>query len=194
MPQRIREPADRESRRDRHSRDARGRRARHPHRRDLLAGRPLLIASRRRTRAIWSARAKRPSRRTWILPTSCASRAPRTSDAIHPGYGFLSENPEFAQACAAAGLIFVGPTPEIMRRLGNKVMARNLRWFRRACRSCRRLPPLPRDEAETLRRRAKSASPLMLKASWGGGGRGMRIVETEKDLPAKWWPRPGAER
>ena len=47
-------------------------------------------------------------------------------DAIHPGYGFLSENPEFAEACAAAGVIFVGPTPQIMRRLGNKVSAREL--------------------------------------------------------------------
>src|SRR5690606_11580689 len=47
-------------------------------------------------------------------------------DAIHPGYGFLSENPEFAEACAKAGIIFVGPTPEVMRRLGNKVMAREL--------------------------------------------------------------------
>src|SRR5687768_1436664 len=47
-------------------------------------------------------------------------------DAIHPGYGFLSENPEFAAACAAAGQIFIGPTPEIMRKLGNKVQARQL--------------------------------------------------------------------
>ncbi|MBT4043806.1 MAG: pyruvate carboxylase, partial [Rhodospirillaceae bacterium] len=47
-------------------------------------------------------------------------------DAIHPGYGFLSENPDFADACAAAGIIFIGPTPDIMRRLGNKVSARNV--------------------------------------------------------------------
>src|SRR6186713_2341812 len=46
------------------------------------------------------------------------------ADAIHPGYGFLSENPQFAEACAEAGITFIGPTPEIMRRLGNKVMAR----------------------------------------------------------------------
>ena len=48
------------------------------------------------------------------------------ADAIHPGYGLLSESPEFAEACAAAGIIFIGPTPETMRRLGNKVAARNL--------------------------------------------------------------------
>ena len=47
-------------------------------------------------------------------------------DAIHPGYGFSSENPSFAEACAEAGIVFIGPTPEIMRRLGNKVTARDL--------------------------------------------------------------------
>ena len=48
------------------------------------------------------------------------------ADAIHPGYGLLSESPEFAEACAASGIIFIGPTPETMRKLGNKVAARNL--------------------------------------------------------------------
>jgi len=103
-------------------------------------------------------------------------------DAIHPGYGFLSENPEFAEACAAAGLIFIGPTPEIMRRLGNKVMARNLA-VSAGVPVMPATPPLPRDEAETLRMAREVGFPVMLKASWGGGGRGMRIVETEKELP-----------
>lgn len=103
-------------------------------------------------------------------------------DAVHPGYGFLSENPEFAEACAAAGLIFVGPTPEIMRRLGNKVMARNLA-VSAGVPVMPATPPLPRDDAESLRLAREVGFPVMLKASWGGGGRGMRIVENEKELP-----------
>jgi len=70
-------------------------------------------------------------------------------DAIHPGYGFLSESPEFAQACAAAGIIFIGPLPDTMRRLGNKVEARNLA----AGAGVPVMPataPLPADGAEVL--------------------------------------------
>ena len=70
------------------------------------------------------------ARRRWMptstSKTSCASRSRPKADAIHPGYGFLSENPEFVEACNREGVIFVGPTPEIMRTLGNKVAARNL--------------------------------------------------------------------
>src|SRR5262245_55717666 len=103
-------------------------------------------------------------------------------DAIHPGYGFLSENPQFAEACAEVGILFVGPTPEIMRRLGNKVMARDLA-VSAGVPVMPATPPLPRDDAETLRLARQIGLPVMLKASWGGGGRGMRIVENEKDLP-----------
>ncbi len=102
-------------------------------------------------------------------------------DAVHPGYGFLSENPQFAEACAEAGIIFVGPTPEIMRRLGNKVMARNLA-VAAGVPVMPATPPLPRDHAEALRMAREVGFPVMLKASWGGGGRGMRIVEDEADL------------
>ncbi|HEY6644605.1 pyruvate carboxylase [Povalibacter sp.] len=102
-------------------------------------------------------------------------------DAVHPGYGFLSENPEFAEACAAAGIIFVGPTPEIMRRLGNKVMARNLA-VSAGVPVMPATPPLPRDDEEIIRLARQVGFPVMLKASWGGGGRGMRIVEQESDL------------
>lgn len=102
-------------------------------------------------------------------------------DAIHPGYGFLSENPQFAESCAAAGLIFVGPTADIMRRLGNKVMARNLA-VSAGVPVMPATPPLPRDEAETLRLAREVGFPVMLKASWGGGGRGMRVVEQEGEL------------
>ena len=98
------------------------------------------------------------------------------ADAIHPGYGFLSENPDFAQACADAGIIFIGPKPATMRRLGNKVAARNLA----VAVDVPVMPasaPLGDDPAETHRIAADIGYPIMLKASWGGGGRGMRPIE-----------------
>jgi pyruvate carboxylase len=102
-------------------------------------------------------------------------------DAIHPGYGFLSESPEFAEACAAAGIIFIGPLPDTMRRLGNKVAARNLAASA-GVPVMPATPPLPDDEARTLELAREVGFPVMLKASWGGGGRGMRIVEDERGL------------
>jgi pyruvate carboxylase len=104
------------------------------------------------------------------------------ADAVHPGYGFLSENPEFAEACAEAGLIFIGPSPETMRRLGNKVMARNLAE-EASVPVMPASPPLPQDDAEVERLASAVGFPVMLKASWGGGGRGMRIVEEPGQLP-----------
>jgi pyruvate carboxylase len=102
-------------------------------------------------------------------------------DAIHPGYGFLSENPEFAEACAEAGIRFIGPLPETMRTLGNKVAARNLA-ISAGVPVMPATGPLPDDPAETERLALAVGYPLMLKASWGGGGRGMRIVEDASNL------------
>ena len=102
-------------------------------------------------------------------------------EAVHPGYGFLSESPEFAEACAAAGLIFVGPLPDTMRKLGNKVAARNLA-VSAGVPVMPATPPLPADEAEVRAMARAVGFPVMLKASWGGGGRGMRIVEDDGDL------------
>jgi pyruvate carboxylase len=102
-------------------------------------------------------------------------------DAIHPGYGFLSENPEFADACVRAGIAFVGPTGEVMRTLGNKVAARQV-----AIQAGVPVVPatgaLPDDIAGAKAMALTVGYPLMLKASWGGGGRGMRVIETESDL------------
>ncbi len=103
------------------------------------------------------------------------------ADAIHPGYGFLSENPDFAEACSKAGIIFIGPRPETMRTLGNKVAARNLA----VAVGVPVMPasePLPDDEDEIRRIAAGVGYPVMLKASWGGGGRGMRPIEGEDRL------------
>jgi pyruvate carboxylase len=102
-------------------------------------------------------------------------------DAIHPGYGFLSESPEFAEACAASGIVFIGPRPGTMRTLGNKVAARNLAQSVNVP-VMPATPPLP-DDAEAIKRLAREVGyPVMLKASWGGGGRGMRPIQREDQL------------
>ncbi len=102
-------------------------------------------------------------------------------DAIHPGYGFLSENPDFAQACARAGITFIGPKPDVMRLLGNKVAARELAQ-KVGVPVVPATSALPQDLEAAKKQAAQVGYPLMLKASWGGGGRGMRVVETESDL------------
>ncbi len=102
-------------------------------------------------------------------------------DAIHPGYGFLSESPEFAEACRDAGIIFVGPSTEVLRRLGNKVEARALA-AKAGVPTLPATPPLA-DRPEEMREQAKQVGyPLMLKASWGGGGRGLGQVEGPEQL------------
>jgi len=102
-------------------------------------------------------------------------------DAIHPGYGLLSESPEFAEACAAAGIVFIGPEPETMRRLGNKVAARNLA-IEAGVPVMPATDPLP-DDMDTVKKLAGEIGyPVMLKASWGGGGRGMRVIADEETL------------
>ncbi|SCA56845.1 Pyruvate carboxylase [Candidatus Terasakiella magnetica] len=102
-------------------------------------------------------------------------------DAIHPGYGLLSENPTFARRCEEEGLIFVGPKAEVMEGLGNKVSARNL-----AVRAGAPVVPatnaLPDDEEVIKAEAAKVGYPMITKASWGGGGRGMREIESEAEL------------
>ncbi len=102
-------------------------------------------------------------------------------EAIHPGYGFLSENPDFADACAKAGIVFIGPNGDVMRQLGNKVAARHL-----AVQAGVPVVPatdaLPQDLPIAIEMAARVGYPLMLKASWGGGGRGMRVVENEEGL------------
>ena len=102
-------------------------------------------------------------------------------DAIHPGYGFLSENPDFAEACAKNNIVFIGPKPSVMRLLGNKVAAREL-----AQKAGIAVVPatgaLPQDLAKAKKLAGQIGYPLMLKASWGGGGRGMRVIESAKDL------------
>lgn len=103
------------------------------------------------------------------------------ADAIHPGYGFLSESPEFAEICAQNNILFIGPKAQTMRQLGNKVAARNIALGV----DVPVVPatnPLPNDIDEIIQLAKKIGFPLMLKASWGGGGRGMRVIRQEEDL------------
>ena len=103
------------------------------------------------------------------------------ADAIHPGYGLLSESPEFVDACANAGITFIGPKAETMRSLGNKVAARNLA-VDAGVPVVPATEPLPEDIATVKKMADKVGYPVMLKASWGGGGRGMRVIRSEKEL------------
>src|SRR5579864_7171622 len=102
-------------------------------------------------------------------------------DAIHPGYGFLSENPALPRACAAAGITFIGPSAELLELLGDKTAARNL-----AIKAG--IPVIPGTEEpvrgveQTKAMAEKIGYPLMVKAAFGGGGRGMRVVDTPADL------------
>ncbi len=103
------------------------------------------------------------------------------ADAIHPGYGFLSENPDFAKYCEEKGIIFIGPSSQAISMMGNKVEARNL---------ARKigLPLLPgtdepvKDEEEAVRFANTIGYPVIIKAAFGGGGRGMRVSYNEKEL------------
>jgi len=106
------------------------------------------------------------------------------ADAVHPGYGLLSENPDFVDACEAAGLTFIGPTADTMRALGDKASARRVAM-------AAGVPVIPATEvlgddiALTKKQAAEVGYPLMLKASWGGGGRGMRPILSEDELESK---------
>ena len=103
------------------------------------------------------------------------------SEAIHPGYGFLSENPQFAEACAASGIAFIGPTPENIRLGGDKSKAKQV--MKR-----RGVPVVPgsdgplKDVASAVKTAKKIGFPAIIKASMGGGGRGMKITNSEEEV------------
>jgi len=104
-------------------------------------------------------------------------------DAIHPGYGFLSENPLLPEACEREGLVFVGPPPNAMRAMGSKIAAR-------ARMAAAGVPIVPGASCDTVKEATAAATklgfPVILKASSGGGGKGMRLVERALDMASAW--------
>ncbi len=123
-----------------------------------------------------------PARESYLnIPNIIEAACQTGAQAIHPGYGFLSENAEFAEACAAAGIVFIGPPPEAIRLMGSKIAAK--RAVERAG-----VPTVPgyagaaRDTKTLEREAARIGYPVMLKASAGGGGKGMRIVRKPGDF------------
>ncbi len=104
-------------------------------------------------------------------------------DAIHPGYGFLSENPLLPEACTAAGIVFIGPPASAMRQMGSKTAAR-------ARMSAAGVPIVPGAMCDTTDEAIEAAKkigfPVMLKAASGGGGKGMRLVERAEDMGSAW--------
>jgi acetyl-CoA carboxylase biotin carboxylase subunit len=124
-----------------------------------------------------------PSAKSYLNMKSIISAAEVTdADAIHPGYGFLSENAEFAEICANCGLTFIGPTPENMRLMGDKISARQT--VTKAG-----VPILPgtkegvHSPEEAKRVAAEIGYPVIIKATAGGGGRGMKVVHSPASLP-----------
>src|SRR6478672_5314743 len=123
-----------------------------------------------------------PSSKSYLnIPNIIAAALTRNATAIHPGYGFLSENARFAEICADHQISFIGPTPEAMRAMGDKSTAKET--MQRAG-----VPTVPgsdgllEDEREALAIAREIGYPVIIKATAGGGGRGMRLVREESDF------------
>lgn len=123
-----------------------------------------------------------PSSESYLKISRILSAAEITNaEAIHPGYGFLAENAEFAEICESSGIKFIGPTSEMITHMGDKIFAKNL--MRKAG-----VPVIPgsegglENEKEALALAKEIGYPVILKATAGGGGRGMRIVRDEKEM------------
>lgn len=121
-----------------------------------------------------------PAKSYLSIPTLLSAAQLTGAEAVHPGYGFLAEDPEFVELCEEYGLCFIGPTRETMELLGNKIAARDAV----AAAGVPVLPgePVPKDESELIAAGNRIGYPLFVKAVYGGGGRGMRLVPSPDAL------------
>jgi acetyl-CoA carboxylase biotin carboxylase subunit len=124
-----------------------------------------------------------PSSASYLnVPAIIAAAEVTDAEAIHPGYGFLSENPDFAERVEKSGFVFIGPRPDTIRLMGDKISAKAA--MLKAGVPC--VPgsdgPLPADQSEVLKAARKIGFPIIIKAAGGGGGRGMRVVHNEAAL------------
>jgi acetyl-CoA carboxylase biotin carboxylase subunit len=127
-----------------------------------------------------------PSRESYLRIDKVMEAARRAGcDALHPGYGFLAENPDLPRACTANNITFIGPSPEAMERLGSKTAARQL-----AARAGVPMVPGTKDPIENLGDAGNIARelgyPVLLKAVSGGGGKGMRLVAADSEMAGAW--------
>jgi acetyl-CoA carboxylase biotin carboxylase subunit len=127
-----------------------------------------------------------PSSESYLsVPRLMAAVEITNADAVHPGYGFLAENADFAQVCADYGIKFIGPTPEMIRKMGDKITAKDTMIKAK-------VPVVPGSEGllKDVKQGTKIAKdigyPVILKATAGGGGKGMRIVWEEKEFEQQW--------
>ena len=155
----------------------------HPHGCHLQRGRPQLAARPLRRRGHLH-RAARNLRESYLnIPAVISAAEIANVEAIHPGYGLLAENANFAEVCEMSDIKFIGPRPEVMRLMGEKEKAR-------AAMKKAGVPILPgsdgiiASEGEAIEWAKQVGFPVIVKASAGGGGRGMRIVRNEEELPA----------
>jgi acetyl-CoA carboxylase, biotin carboxylase subunit len=126
------------------------------------------------------------SRESYLVIEKIIAVARRSGcQAVHPGYGFLAENPDFARACAAAGIAFIGPSSEAMEMLGSKTRARQLAQRVGVPIVPGTLDPIGSLD-EALRTSREIGFPVLLKAVAGGGGKGMRVIERDGELQAAW--------
>ena len=116
------------------------------------------------------------------IPAIIAAAEVTGATAIHPGYGFLAENADFAEQVERSGFTFVGPTADVIRLMGDKVSAKNAMIKAGVPTVPGSDGPLPEDEQEALRIAREVGYPVIIKAAGGGGGRGMRVVHKEEDL------------
>jgi acetyl-CoA carboxylase, biotin carboxylase subunit len=127
-----------------------------------------------------------PSRESYLAINKIIATAKSAGcDALHPGYGFLAENPALARACAQAGVTFIGPSPEAMERLGSKTAARQLARQVGVPTVPGTIEPIERIEGAATTAR-EIGFPVVLKAVAGGGGKGMRLVERDEELASAW--------